>query len=216
VEALSAIRSRADVAVPALRKALRDPDWYVRSEAGRAIGEYGVDAKSALPDLTSALKDKDGHVKVAAAFALYKIGGKTEPAVPVLIQTLNRGDETFYSPHSAARTLGRIGPPAKAAVPHLTAALSKDNRGLRICAAGALWKITKKPEPALPVLIQALQDGTSLEENSTGDAIDMLEDMGPEAKAAVPALLAARKQAEGWARERVERVLKKIDPDRVQ
>jgi HEAT repeat protein/Flp pilus assembly protein protease CpaA len=211
VEALAAIRSQADVAVPALAKVLRDPDWYVRSGAAAALGAYGAEGRAAVPELTQALKDKEGLVQVAAAFALYRIEGRTEPAVPVLLEILEDGNERSYAPHSAAETLGKIGPPARAAIPPLTAALRKDDRRLRIRAAGALWKITGEPDPALSVLIEALQDGTSLDETDTNRALDVLEDMGPQAEPAVPALLAAHRRAGGWTREKVERVLRKMN-----
>jgi HEAT repeat protein len=211
-EAIAAIRSQADVAVPALTRALRDPYWYVRSSAAEALGEFGAEAKPAIPQLADALKDNDGHVKAAAALALWRIEGKTEPAVAVLIETLNGGDEDSYCRESAAQALGKIGPSAREAIPHLTAALSKDRRGLRIAAAGALWKITRQTKPALSVLIKALQDGESASESNTHEAIGVLEDMGPQAKAAVPALLAIHKRADSWGREMIQRVLKEIDP----
>jgi HEAT repeat protein len=199
--------------VPALTKALRDGDWFVRSAAGKALGEYGPDAKSAIPELTKTLNDADGHVRVAAAFALYRIDGKPDTAVPVLIEVLNSKEEGSYAPASAAQTLGKIGPPAKEAIPDLTASLSNKNRGLRICAAGALWRITNESDSSLPILIKAVKDGESVAESDTHQAIEILEDMGPQAKAAVPALLAAHARTEGWARDMLERVLKRIDPE---
>jgi HEAT repeat protein len=210
-EALGAIHSQAELAVPALVKSLDDPDWLVRCYAGKALGEFGPEARKAVLPLSEALTDRDGHVKVAAALALWKIEGKTDPAVPVLIQTLNGEDARSYSPEAAAEALGEIGPPAEAAIPDLTAALKHDSRGLRIAAAGALWKITKKPEPAVSVFIKALQDRDLLDDSDTARALDVLEEMGPQAKEAVPALLAVHKRGGSLFRESVEKTLKRID-----
>src|SRR5207245_622837 len=112
--------------------------------------------RKATPSLSEALKDSDGHVKVSAALALWKIEGKIDPSVPVLIEILKGEKSDSLAPQGAAGALGEIGPPAKAAVPHLTAALRHDSRDFRISAAIALWKITRNPEPTVPALARAL------------------------------------------------------------
>ena len=49
-------------------------------------------------------------------------------------------------------------------------------------------------------------------ESTTHAAIDILDDMGPLTKSAVPALIAIHARENGWAREMVHRVINKIDP----
>ncbi len=61
----------ASAAVPALRKALKDPDRDVRKAATRALVKMGA---AAVPALRKALKDPDEGVRKAAADALGKLG----------------------------------------------------------------------------------------------------------------------------------------------
>jgi hypothetical protein len=98
----------------------------------------------------------------------------------------------------------------------LTASLKDEWRTVRVSAAGALWKITQRPEPSVSVLIRAVEDKKSLAESDTGFALAILEDMGPHARAALPALRAALKRAQEqdeWGRERVEKAIRKIESD---
>lgn len=215
-ETLGTLRCRADVTVPALARSLKDPAWLVRCDTARALSRFGSEAEKAILPLSGALKDKDGLVRVAAALALWKIEGKTNRVVPVLIQTLKAEDAASYAPAAAAEALGEIGPPARAAVPALSAALKHNSRGLRIAAAGALWKITRKAQPAVAVFIRALQDRDSLEDPDTGRVLDVLGAMGLQAREAVPALLAVRKQGGSYFQERVATILKKIDPAKMR
>ena len=54
---LGRIHAQPEVVVPALVKALRDPDDYVRSDAINALGAFGADATSAVPALIGCLKN---------------------------------------------------------------------------------------------------------------------------------------------------------------
>jgi len=73
VGALARRPAEAEVVVPALAEALKDPDTFVRRDAARALGEIGPAAKPALPALLSALQDKHAAVHKAAGEALRKI-----------------------------------------------------------------------------------------------------------------------------------------------
>ena len=141
-----------------------------------------------------------------AAFALWKIESKAEPAVPILIEEVRSGQA-----YGAARRLGEIGAPAKAAIPELTRVLKYDDYGL--IAARALWKITQQPEPALSTAIRALQEKDAYRNSWT--AIEILEEMGSQAKPAVPVLLEvhrwARLNEHDSLREEIAKALTKID-----
>ena len=214
-EALAAIHGRPDVAVPALVAALGDERWLVRSYAGHALQAFGADATSAIPALRGALGDKEGLVAVSAAAALCAIEGKPEAVVPTLVETL-KSDPEPYARSAAAEALGTIGPTANDAVPQLTASLGDEWRTVRVSAAGALWKVTRRPEPAAGTLIRALDGDWSLAESDTGRAVTILGDMGRDARAALPALRAALKRSsdrDAWARERVENVIRRIESE---
>src|SRR5262249_7750013 len=153
--------------------------------------------------------DKEGLVTASAAEALWTIERKPDAVVPALMGAL-KSDPEPYARSAAAGVLGNIGPAAKDAVPQLTAHLKDEWRAVRVSPAGALWKITQRPEPALGALIQAIEDSSSLAESDTGRAVAILEDMGQCARAALPALRAALKKSQdqdAWARERVEQAI---------
>ena len=84
------------------------------------------------------------------------------------------------------RGLGLIGPRARAALPALKEMLKDEDQFYRMRAAYAVARIDPGNEIAFPLLV------TSLEDRRHGSsAAMMLKQMGPEAKAAVPALIGA-------------------------
>ena len=70
--------------MPALTRALKDKDTYVRQAAAQALGKIGAKAKAAVPALANALKDQRPAVRQAAAQALGQIGAEAKAAVPAL------------------------------------------------------------------------------------------------------------------------------------
>lgn len=73
VKALATRRGEAEVIVPALAEALKDPEGFVRRDAAAALGGYGTEARQALPALRALLKDRKKDVRRAAARALKEI-----------------------------------------------------------------------------------------------------------------------------------------------
>ncbi|MBI2386990.1 MAG: HEAT repeat domain-containing protein, partial [Elusimicrobia bacterium] len=63
----------AEPAVPALRRALTDPDARVRASAALALGAVGKAAAGVLDDLRRALKDKDAEVRFSAQLSLRRL-----------------------------------------------------------------------------------------------------------------------------------------------
>ncbi len=66
----------AKSAVPALIRALKDPDAAVRFPVCIALREIGPDAREAVPALTEALEDRSDDVAAMARRALIKITGE--------------------------------------------------------------------------------------------------------------------------------------------
>ena len=194
-------------AIPVLTKALtdNDEDDRVRLHAALALGEMGPQAAEATPSLIQALKQRNEMIATRAASALGKIGPPAKDAVPALIDALKAGDWSLRC--WAAETLGRIGPAAKAAVPALEEAL-KDEQA-RFYAAEALAKLGL-PEKGLPVLIALLEDKSSSWREAAAEA---LGDIGPPAKAAIPALRGALKDEQAHVRKAAAEALKKIQAD---
>jgi HEAT repeat protein len=133
--------------VPALARALRDPDVNMRRNATLALGALGggwwqfatgsakIDTRAALPALISALQDKDQDVRAWSAQAIGDIGPAAVTAVPSLVKLLSND---AYSRISVFIALYGIGPAAKAALPALKPYLSDPDADVRRMAARAV------------------------------------------------------------------------------
>jgi HEAT repeat protein len=78
--------TRAQPALPALAKALRDPDTGVRMVAADAIARQGHSALAVLDALIAAgaVPGEHAHVQRSVAIALGAIGPDAAPALPML------------------------------------------------------------------------------------------------------------------------------------
>jgi HEAT repeat protein len=92
-----------------LIKQLQDGDNDARRAAAKALGEGGVESKSAVPALIRALRsDKDLFVRRFSAQALGDIGPDAKSAIPALTVALN--DSKPEVQIAAAGALGKMGP----------------------------------------------------------------------------------------------------------
>ena len=157
------IANRSDPAsLPQLRELLKANDGAVRRWGAIGLLALGEKAKPATDALQSALKDSAPDVRMTAAEALCGLGHVDE-ALPVLIALLSDHDGIIRNETLLA--LCRIGPPAKAALPHLAKAgapgaqhlkiWSEDNvaRGIplaRACLSDAETKLKLTRQKYLP------------------------------------------------------------------
>jgi HEAT repeat protein len=116
-------------AVPALAKALEDPDAAVRMNAAQTLMKLGAAARPAAPALLRAVEDKANDtnrgmhiftVQDMAALALGKATAGTAEAVPALRKLLAAADLPS-SRQPRVRALGFVGPEARPALPELRA-----------------------------------------------------------------------------------------------
>jgi HEAT repeat protein len=150
----TALRKSGLAAVPALVEALGAEEPAVRVKAARTLGCLEEEAAVAAPALTAALKAGDPRVRLAAAKALWKVSKAADAVVPVLVDLLDgkwgaEGEDPDVRRRflqTILEALGRIGPPATAAVPALTATTKDANRHIRESAAAALQQV----RPAVP------------------------------------------------------------------
>ena len=131
----------------ALVRAVNAPDWSVRMDAAKSLGELG-DVRAVEP-LIECLEDEDEDVRSIAAEALGKIGDAK--AIEPLIKALNDDKRAVRS--AAAEALGRIGKPG---VEQLVQALKDKSARVRLGAAEALGKL--RDVRTIEPLIQALED----------------------------------------------------------
>lgn len=168
--------------IPALTKALSDPDPAVRANAASALGEIGPEAKSAVPGLVK-LFSEDGiiNVRTNAANALRKIGPEAKSAVPALIKLLSEDSDDEVR-GLAVFVLGGIGPEAKSAVPALTKLLSDDHiTDLRAFAAMVLGEIGPEARSAIPELTKLTGESDDKVRDNAAKALKLID------KNAVPA-----------------------------
>ena len=191
--ALLAIGSSA---LPTLIRGLRDGHSKVRSACALALLPLAylqsIDIKESLPGLTACLRDPEARVRWSAALALGGLGPDAAAAIPGLVPLLldaQEGDrKRWYSSvrSAAALTLGIIGPQAKRALPALRSLLNDPSPYDSSTAALAVWRINAEVTNTLPVLLRVL---AVTPDASKWRLLEGLEEMGPRARDALPALL---------------------------
>ncbi len=151
------LRVLGPASVPALARALRDPDADMRRDVVVALdvlaggwwhfpdGATKLDIRPALPALVTALQDSDPGVRAWAAADIGDIGAAAAPAVPRLRAMLRSRDAG--SRGSACSALGAIGPTARAALPDLRQALGDSSPQVRRSARDAIASITAPAAP---------------------------------------------------------------------
>lgn len=177
---------------------LKKGDLATRREAALALG--GAKTPNAGQAVTAlAVSLRDGDVRAMAALALGKIG---EEGVPALIKALKEGDETVNP--DLVTGLVQAGRPA---VTPLIQVLSDGNRNAVASASTALGLIGG---PGVPDLIDALDDSNP---QVRSFALLALQQMGPQAREAVPAIKRRLSDSHPKMRELAEEALKAIPAD---
>lgn len=155
-EAAGSLRRRfgpaADNVLPALIRAMKDPEPDVRRAAAGTLGQIGPPAKAAAPHLIEALEDKHRPVRGAAAYALRGVRSKAPQAIEALLATAKDGDEHEDVRVKALRALHAIAPQAPETRQALTEGLQAPNSRVRYYAAKTLLSLGHW-EKALPSLI---------------------------------------------------------------
>ena len=135
----------AKPAIPALIRALSNPDTRLRSHAASSLAQLGQADKLVMTTLVAALKDGDAGIRFQAARWPFRQWDGT--VVTALTAALK--DSTVPVRSEAARSLGRLGQRDESVITALTAALSDNERPVRRSATNALWEID--PEAAAGV-----------------------------------------------------------------
>ncbi len=231
--ALGQIGPDAKDASKSLIEALADAPVPLRAAAVAALARLG---DGVAEQLTAALKHRQDSVRSGAADALVRIG---LPALPAVIAALRDPDATAC--RLATGVLQRIGPPARDAVPALLVNLKDQDRQVRFATVEAVRAIRPHSTEALRALWNTLQDPsgavadearqalvswklertavstvlTFLESKSVDHrvlALTMLGNLGRDAAAAAPAVIALLKDAEPRTRQHAAQALGAIAP----
>lgn len=213
-----------DKAIPVLVPLLHDKVSNVRLAAAIALSRFGTNASFAVPEMRKLLHDDDSLTVIGAASALAKLDSNAHDAIEALVIKLN--DPRVCA--EAASALGQLGPAARDAVPALMAVFQNclrppdpalDQGGLNrdrsqkryhgLNAALALGSIGSFAEPAIPLLISALD---SPEDWIRRGAVEALGALGSASSSAVPKLIGVLRSKENDVRREGVRALIQIDP----
>jgi HEAT repeat protein len=157
-----------------------------------------------IPGLVEAMNDRDPIIRATANAALIGEGPEARAAIPGLVALLR--DKKSRDRGQVAMLLGTMGPDA---VPVLTETLADKDPQLRSAAAYGLCCLQRgEAKAAVPALTGLLQDEGQVVRDAAAKA---LWHIGPEARSAVPALIAALKDEKN--RENAARALGGIGPD---
>jgi HEAT repeat protein len=162
IQALGYIGPPARAAVPALLDELRIGNLTALD----SLGSIGPAAAEAAPVILAELEQLEGERVQPWIIALGKVG--SDSAVPFLIEFLRRQDEkargagggqtSLFLRQRAVEALGRIGPPARRAVPFLLELLTREEGGslvsvyFKLATIQALAGIGPDASEAVPVL----------------------------------------------------------------
>ena len=193
-EALKEIKPPANQLLPVLERHLKSTDRMNRRQALYILGSTGDGAEQAVPCLCAALKSLDVWEHALAVQSLGWIGPKARAAVPTLIEMLkappNTNQPLVHLPRQAAFALGKIGSAAAPALSLVQELFEQEtNWNLRCSLAVALCHIDGGQTNALAFLTNGLATHEPASERWI--AACELGNVGPDAKAAVPLLLAA-------------------------
>ena len=214
--------------------------WLYEAYAGNGRNGEGAEegmrqaGTNAIPTLLRMLRAKDSGLRVkvtelarrqhiieidfaraegwndAALTGFHLLGSKAQSAVPALIEIANQNISP-PSRNDAICALGMVGPSAKDAIPSLLQWTTNADWKGRMYAIRSLYEIGAEPDRVLPVLMSALHDPNQIVQSQ---AVWALEEYGPKAKIAVPALVEFINSSNGFPiRSEVVRVLEKIDPE---
>lgn len=208
-QALWRIEGRADVLIPALRRAFHDS----AEEVCDLITELGPAASPLIPDVIQAMGDESWDLQWAAADALRAMASSDPQVMPPLLNALSHPSPIVQS--ASARALAAIGAPAVAPLKRLledrasmratwaayalgdmgpiaAAALEELRAGMRSgetpffgCCAVAVASISGGTE-AMPYLIEVVRGDDA--DGPRQAAAKALGDMGPAAVAAIDVL----------------------------
>lgn len=174
----------------------------LRLGAVRALALLGPIAKPAVPALARAMKDENPEIAMRAAFALGRLGSS---GVPRLIDAMNsKRDSTRLL---AIQGLGLAGREAREASPELIRALQDSNRKIAEQALDTLRRFGEGPH--ITSLAEMLRNP---ELRIRILAARTLAAVGPQARAAIPALVEAERQNNNLLREYVIDALGRIQP----
>ena|GEM_PF-1884943 len=182
-------REGRKAALPALLEAVKTGSTSDRYRAISAIQQQGLaESQVMLPTLLELLRSSTGGIPGQLTEALVQLGPAADQAIPPLVEMLGSSNQALR--FQASSTLSRLGPEAvKAAGPPLVELIRNGDTSVRNQLNGLIQNLPGVDlSPAVPVLIKELERS---DPNTLFQTIQLLGQIGPQAKDAIPALRAA-------------------------
>lgn len=185
-----------------------EKEYWLRLRAVEALGHIKTNRAGLVPKLLKLIENKEegSDLRGAAAGTLGRLGVQDKRVIDTLISILKNTKEPEELRRSAGYALGGIGPSAKEAIPDLIQLLCEwDNTSnSRLVSA-----LSRMGPSVIPELLQVLNDKSGKESVQTA-AVEVLGELGPDAKETVPVLIRLLKQRNKWLRVGSLNALKEI------
>jgi HEAT repeat protein len=185
----------AKVVAPAVMELLKDQDPKVRGQAANILGGMRLESRIVVPALIKAAHDNDLEVRTLAAHSLGRMGKEAIPAIPALLDDLKSKTPTLRG--WSADALGEIAPRDERVFRALMEAIQ--GKEVNDNAAYVLSKCGPCAKEAVPILVKILesddmQGRPEMIRAFRSIIVQALGQIGSDAKAAVPALIALIKK----------------------
>jgi len=207
LDAIKAFGADAAPAVPALVELLDDRSEAYRADIAQLLCDLGPPAKGAAPFLVRLLKEK----KARSPELVVKVLGRIAPDVPEVVPVLVAGLQDRQLRSAALEALCSLGSSARGAIPALRDAIraaKADAPAEGIASPAVVFTLAKLGVDAIPLLIELLDEPDSMFPRRVAQ---VLGEIGPAAKPAVPALTKALQNDDPFVRRDAACALWQID-----
>lgn len=201
-------------AVRVLIEGTQSESQYNQHQAAKSLAEIGPPAKEAVPALENLFEAKYVHTRYTAAEAVARIDpSRTESAVKVIVATMGeKKNQSSMVRTNALRSLRKIGPAAKSAIPALDAMLDDDGSFHGEVAVTAVSIAGQDAKNAIKFIREHLSKNDV--DDDTYDIIESLPNVGPNAKFILPEIrLVLEKSKASYFQEHICETIAIIGPD---
>jgi HEAT repeat protein len=209
VTAKQTLTSFRSAAIPSLIAAATDGqrDTITRCTAIEILGDINRQTKVVVSTLIELLRTRDERIQRSTVIALSRMGPVAQDAVKPLVRAAAK-TKTNWLRTFIANALYSIDRGNRDAIKILRDSLVNGNSIERSHAAQVTSRMGRDASPLTPALITLLDDPSTL---ARWRAIWALQSIGPDAKAAIPALRKAKHGASEQTRKYIEEALASIE-----
>jgi len=200
-QALAEVGPEARSAAPLLISLLTARVDGNRAVYCKALGRIGPEAKVAVPALQAAIQDENRGIRLAAAVALTRIMPEQCSDAVAVLRSLQNDPE-----------LANVGIVDKDGLVNTNYADAQNPGAMlfRLAALVPLWELRVEKESPVDAIIRELRKPTTSEQNFY---VELLGDIGPDAKAALPTLQTLLEPRQPITLRRAAAIaVRKIDP----